>query len=405
MTLLRLEREEHHASRHIERCEFALAPIHLLGDTPDCLDVQGGIRLLSHICSYWRAVALSTPGLWTALSFQGSARGRRDAPALVGLWLERAKDRPISVRYDYEGGLEGTLEQAHVAMRIFKLLLLHRNQWKEAHLHAPFHMLAQTQFGSIHAPFLQHLVLHDPDIDFDLPWSQIKSYTGPFSPKRNSHIFFDATNLEDCVLISPLHFPNTLAPIVHQHLRRLHLQASSMVPDTLTLTALQSLRFCAGDVSDCVPSIQRLLQRSSPLLTGLHIDDFIHSDEIIHVLGSVANVAELTICTPADVVPSIAETENFFRFFAEDEPGLDIEGPVLPSLQRLDLKGLPLGDIAVRVLEQRARPPASSSSVVRLGSLTLADVHDTSTTNLVKIVKLPGETGLELDAGAVYAVR
>ncbi|KAJ7613149.1 hypothetical protein FB45DRAFT_1009129 [Roridomyces roridus] len=444
VTLLRLEREELHASRHIARCEFALAPIRriptetlqqiflayadLLGDMPDCLDVGGGIWLLSHICSYWRAVAVSTPGLWSALSFRDRF-GSPQLPALVGLWLERANDRRLFIRYEYQLR-HGTPEQENLAEPVFERLLLRRTRWKEAYIHAPFSFLSQMQsddfqlanlekldleippesrwhqFTLPEAPLLQHIVLHDSDMLITMPWSRIKSYTGPFVLNLVSHIFFEASNLEDCALSSvpPPHLAPP-RPVIHQHLRRLDLKVSAVITDSLTLPALRSLRFHGGDVWESVPSIQRLLQRSSPLLTVLHIDAFVHCDELIHILRTVPSVIELTIRTSA-VVPAITETEVFFRFFVEDETDLDTDGPVLPSLRRLDLQGLPLGDIAVRVFEQRARPAASSSSlVVRLESLTLADVHNTSIAHLMRIMKLPGETGLKLDARAVYAVR
>ncbi|KAJ7615494.1 hypothetical protein FB45DRAFT_1064400 [Roridomyces roridus] len=456
MTLMRLEREELHASRHMERCEFALAPIRriptetlqqifiayadLLGDTPDCLDVQGGIWVLSHICSYWRGVAVSTAGLWAALSFQGrfGVLQRGDAPALVGLWLERSKNRPLSIRYEYDyRPRHGTPEQENLTEPVFECLLLRRTRWKEAYIKAPFSLLSQLQsdgfqfdnlekfhlgiqehsmrhwqqFTLSQAPLLQHIVLHNSESGplIHLPWSQIKSYTGPFLLNQRSHIFFEASTLEDCALISIPTPPHLYPPqpVVHHRLRRLRLledYSAMIIPESLTLPALQSLRFCAGDALESVPSIQRLLQRSSPPLTVLHIDDFLHPDELIHVLRTVPSVAELTIRT---FVPgsTIAETENFFRTFTEDETGLDMDGPILPSLRRLDLKGLPLGEIAVGVLEWRSRPPASSSSVVRLESLTLADVYNTSTEHLVRIMKLPRETGLKLDAGAVCAMR
>ncbi|KAJ6537793.1 hypothetical protein B0H19DRAFT_962061, partial [Mycena capillaripes] len=112
MDLMRLEREELHATRHISRCEFALAPIRripteilseiflcyvdLLGDKHECMDVKHGVWLLAHICSYWRVVALSTPELWTSCNFT-CERACKNAHALVRSWLHHAGNRPLSI--------------------------------------------------------------------------------------------------------------------------------------------------------------------------------------------------------------------------------------------------------------------------------------------------------------------
>ncbi|KAJ7138227.1 hypothetical protein C8R44DRAFT_566046, partial [Mycena epipterygia] len=80
MKLLRLEREHMHATRHIERCRHPLAPIRripteilsnifvcyadFVDDGPPFRDVRKAAWILGHICSYWRAVAISTPAVW-----------------------------------------------------------------------------------------------------------------------------------------------------------------------------------------------------------------------------------------------------------------------------------------------------------------------------------------------------
>jgi hypothetical protein len=148
MNLMRMEREELHATKHIERCEFALAPIRripqeilaqifvcyrdLLGGQSECVDVKHGVWLFGHICSYWRTIALSTPDLWTFCAVSFPAR-TRNAPGLVYTWLERARKRPLTIRFrclDTE-----TYPRVGDHRRsVFERLITHCTRWADVEL-------------------------------------------------------------------------------------------------------------------------------------------------------------------------------------------------------------------------------------------------------------------------------
>ncbi|KAJ7728880.1 hypothetical protein B0H16DRAFT_1470269 [Mycena metata] len=325
MQLMRMEREEMHATRHILRCEFALAPIRrippevlsqiflcysdLLGDSHDCLDVAHGVWLLGHICSHWRAVALSTPELWTSCNFS-CRRGKRNALALVDVRLERTKTRPLCIRFHC---LHGTSEDQRKSrcLQIMGAFIAHCSQWSELEIKVAPSFYSAKQMDDLRhkipnlrklhiigtffidprlrmnmitaftiAPRLHSVTLESFDlwsINVALEWKQLASYSG--SVQASPMILQDAPNLVDCTFyqsIPPTPGTSTLGltrPRTHQ-LRHLHLHAGSCRPELLTLPALQSLRTSAVDIP-ILQSLERLLQRSMASLRTLHIDDFV----------------------------------------------------------------------------------------------------------------------------------
>lgn len=64
----------------------------------DTFDPKSGPLLLTHVCSWWRVIAISTPGLWTSirlvLSFPKPSHTN-----LVDMWLERSCNLPLTVAF------------------------------------------------------------------------------------------------------------------------------------------------------------------------------------------------------------------------------------------------------------------------------------------------------------------
>lgn len=454
MNLLRLEREELHAARHIERCEFALAPIRripteilgqiflcyvdLLSDKTVCVDVKGGVWILGHICSYWRAVALSTPQLWTTCAFYCGTRQLNDAPALVGAWFERARERPLSIRFRCDAiqfhppppiQVQETTWQA-----VFAIFLAHCGQWKEAELTAPADLFERMEAARNNLPILQRLDLciapygetsristfsvapRLQDVSFIvvgpepprvlLPWLQLKSYKGTSSPSGVSHILSDAPKIVDCTLYEGDDQPPPSDPPLVHRLRNLHLTNCGPTPEFLILPALQSLRFPASDI-ELLPSLERLLQRSMAAPTSLHIDDFTLSSELMTVLAAAPTITDLTM--QCDGRQSIDVTNGFFDSFMD---GGSI-APLLPALRRLSMQGLAFGESMVRMLEARC-PTVDREGIdenpnkwegARIESLTIADVHNTHIAHLLRIKQLEAGAGLKLSAESLSAVR
>ncbi|KAJ7648964.1 hypothetical protein DFH06DRAFT_1095092, partial [Mycena polygramma] len=132
---MRLEREELHATRHISRCVFALAPIRRVPTEILREIFLSYADLLGDSHDYWRVVALSTPELWTSCNFT-CEKQCKDAPALVGAWLRHAGTRPLAVRFHCKDGSSEHRGKGH-CRPVMSVLAARSAQWSELELQIP----------------------------------------------------------------------------------------------------------------------------------------------------------------------------------------------------------------------------------------------------------------------------
>ena len=112
----------------------------------DCLDELAPSRavlsepplLLSRVCSYWRAVAQSTPRLWTSLSLRfletnidRSRDGIKVATA-VDTWLHRSHPAPLSIAFTDNRIFQKDTED--VVIWLLSCIRMHAPRWKAIHL-------------------------------------------------------------------------------------------------------------------------------------------------------------------------------------------------------------------------------------------------------------------------------
>ncbi|KAF7341195.1 hypothetical protein MVEN_01854700 [Mycena venus] len=462
MDLVRLEREELHATRHISRCEFALAPVRrvppeilseifhcyvdLLGDQHECVDVKHGVWLLAHICSYWRTVALSTPQLWSSCGYACDTRVRNVVP-LIQAWLKHAANHPLSIRFRCT---TNTFPNHRAAVcqcpNAVKAFAEHHLQWSELNFCVPASFYSHRAFEhtfpilrklkitaflsqvildnmitiltvfATNVPQLREVSLHDFahwPVRMILPWKQLTSYSGAVI--ANASILKNSPDLLECTFYPSARADVTPSfrltePLVHSNLRHLHLHFRSLRPELVTLPALQSLRLSADDIS-ILQSVERLLQRSMASPVSLTIDDFGFSPELVAVLAAAPSVAHLTICAIANETISVSVTDQFFAFFME---GADTP-PLLPGLRTLTIQNLVFGETFVRMVRSRCISDTSNDNnnawmgngtTGHLESLTIADVGDTHISHLLDIKRLRSEAGLKLfGEEALAAVR
>ncbi|KAF7370863.1 hypothetical protein MSAN_00720000 [Mycena sanguinolenta] len=235
MKLFRLEREEMHAARHIDRCKFPLAPIRRIPNEilstifichADSLksvaprhgtNWHHGVLVLGHICRHWRAVLLSTHALWAAFSHRCGLKVRNPT-AVTEEFLLRAGTHLLSIDFRCLGmcGAENSNypHSEAVCRDIFDSLLTRSSQWKAAkiEIHPPLYPELRVIKNNIPNLVKLHLglftvtshTLHDMEtfqfcprlVDLNLqsyslsdeliehiafPWDQLERYSGAAS--------------------------------------------------------------------------------------------------------------------------------------------------------------------------------------------------------------------------------
>ncbi|KAF8153352.1 hypothetical protein B0H34DRAFT_101760 [Crassisporium funariophilum] len=124
---------------------------------------------LSHVCVYWRTLANSCSFLWTSISVMDTAV---TSPELLELWLDRGKNRPISI---YLRQVNPTHSTRHNLRRALTILGTHVHRWKALSIHLD---LRRHRHRSV-PPFLdilrvllqrsQMTLLHSLDVTVNIP--------------------------------------------------------------------------------------------------------------------------------------------------------------------------------------------------------------------------------------------
>ncbi|KAF7311239.1 F-box domain-containing protein [Mycena kentingensis (nom. inval.)] len=202
---------------------------------------DGSPTKLSHICSSWRAIALSTPRLWRAIKlFEGVALDHHIE--ILQLWLELSGVLPLSIVM--VGQWEGYCSSGFVVRRrALAILLANGDRWEYARLQLPRH--DEWILGS------------------DL---QIQAFGGRFSRLREFNVKHSSSRGEGCHPIERIEAPSLRAfffetrVVGHQpklknivawaQLARLTLRFSDVFTAAQILRAAVSLVHCRLDLRD-----------------------------------------------------------------------------------------------------------------------------------------------------------
>ncbi|KAF9028341.1 hypothetical protein BDZ89DRAFT_1066152 [Hymenopellis radicata] len=116
--MLGMTAERNRWQETVDHCRGALSPLRrlpseVLGEmfqifcsqTDNIVDILDGPWLLSHVCSLWRRIVLSTPSLWTHIAVCNSFQPRAShaypyaSPALLDAALSHSNDLPLNVYF------------------------------------------------------------------------------------------------------------------------------------------------------------------------------------------------------------------------------------------------------------------------------------------------------------------
>lgn len=112
----------------------------------DTFDPKSGPLLLTHVCSWWRVIAISTPALWTSIRLVLPALQPSHAN-LVNMWIERSCTLPLTVAFIEAKNVPALYPLVHKLERHpLSLLAEQSNRWVDAFFMLPPYDFAWQAF-------------------------------------------------------------------------------------------------------------------------------------------------------------------------------------------------------------------------------------------------------------------
>ncbi|KAJ7282502.1 hypothetical protein C8J57DRAFT_1463193 [Mycena rebaudengoi] len=316
-----------------------------------CRGLERGQLQVASICKAWRAIALTTPALWS--DFSPSWRANQNLPKLLQCWLPRAGSLPLTLGHIELG------EFTHDA--ILASLALYSSQWMSLDLHAqskpisfpidsictPLSALIKLKIRTPCWPagsfacmtaFLDAPQLREVDLcglslsSISLPWIQLTHLT--FSVESLIDFFEilqQAPNLEGLVISFNDSLLQTAAPPPCTLFRLDSLTLSDgphhRILDYLTLPALHRLEMLRMRAEGCT-SVQSLVERSGCSIQVLQLMQTALT-VTCDCLSNLPSLTEVTIKYPG------WSTADFGQFFER----ISDKRAILPALEALNIVG------------------------------------------------------------------
>ncbi|KAJ7744950.1 hypothetical protein DFH07DRAFT_924816 [Mycena maculata] len=127
--------------------------MHCLPDVPSLPRIDTAPLLLGRICSKWRIISLTTPQLWSSLTFRNHTLGLpvHTVVELIETWLARARTCPLFLRV--------VVHPPRWGEQFFDILKRHSHTWRDVEFDIPFEQL--ERFGrDLPLPMLERLAIH-----------------------------------------------------------------------------------------------------------------------------------------------------------------------------------------------------------------------------------------------------
>ncbi|KAJ7461661.1 hypothetical protein FB451DRAFT_1562906 [Mycena latifolia] len=349
-------------------------------------DTNSAPLILLGVCRKFRAVALTTPKLWSSLNFDIQMATRTEFADLLRVWLPRARSAPLSLcLHDSDGGQasDSVLSILHTIVDLSpqwcNVDLYLARYWTELLLplegkFPSLEKLTITLLGDFHGPisFRDAPRLREVDAPYyhpgrhsrvQLPWNQLITFrTGDIVVSSCFEVLRDASNLRDGTFEFWDYDSSTLPITI---LRLAHLRSLALtevisfetlaaakplaILDCLEAPALESLTLRLPHDPDSVPALDTSLLVSFVTRSSLQLHTLVLSltptaDFVIQCLKVLPSLVHLKI-EPMHAV----DMNTIF-------PQLIGDSDFLPKLESLHIIFSNLHD----------RPCPSSSTVIRM---------------------------------------
>ena len=364
--------------------------------------------LFGQVCLDWRAIAWSTPSLWSNVDFCLSKEQYSVRTELLDEWLQRSKAVPLTIRIWSKE--ERSYWQSTTPTEMLRILVSHSWHWENVNLYAPYQWDGDLQPIRDNLPMLDTLCVIHPTIaehrSFDmfenapslhkvhliyvyisevtLPWHQITTFRGDYLYVDEClKVLWCCPQLKKCYF-SPIIGDYDLEraqlwpeALTHESLERLDItmtDAAIIDPllDLCTLPALRRLRIgCNSRIdSDATVSITPVIRRSACILEKLSMEQaFLSEEEAISCLQDIPSLVTLQISIQS---PKRISVKFLSALSSTDKP-------LLPNLRSLRLEGnvsFNVEELTEMLVCRWIYPEKFSCPVARLKSLRVISSID-----------------------------
>ncbi|KAK0490440.1 hypothetical protein IW261DRAFT_1432083 [Armillaria novae-zelandiae] len=305
-------------------------------DSLDLADPHSLPWTLSHVCSSWRATAMSLPEIWTDFTLNPSRLiwKRQPLALLTAVTIHCRHTLSFTWRdLTIDGGSDGD----HLLKALFQVLITNSDSWKAVQLELPYQlmpMLSQlhghlSSLTDLHfscysssvdtiegfeiAPRLTNVKIRGlgPYTRFSFPWKNLVHYCDHRIPEGRAFdldILNKAPRLEAFESNVRQQILSVPTPVFHDRLSRLSVRDSSFL-DSLTLPALKeiTLRPYIADethMDTILPSLVGLILRSKCSLHHLSVYDAAPDSDLVHILEMSPELKSLSLNIPRSRDPS-----------------------------------------------------------------------------------------------------
>ncbi|KAF7302230.1 Ribosomal-protein-alanine acetyltransferase [Mycena indigotica] len=307
--------------------------VHSLPTTGFCFQTDSAPIVHTRISRLWRAIAISTPALWTWVRAWMPEKGWKNIFGLLDLWFSRSGDLPLAVNISGDlgwtkastaDGFFAILQKYSPRIRSLKLNMSSEDLLRLDTFDFQWDSLKTFSFGLLYeitptfTPVFTFLhtaaTLRDVELSsmlpsmFDVPWANVAKFDGAFYTTRESLQVFDLlANAEDMELVMYAapddgreESPN---PVVYENIRRFcitdqgspndlsHPLECFTFPQLITLELKDEIDGDALDLffrrSRC--PLQKLVLTSGEVLSDVSIDTF----------TQLPSLLDLTLCSPS----------------------------------------------------------------------------------------------------------